>query len=105
MSRSACSVLVGSPVEGPPRWMSMISRGSSRLTAVGGADRGADAGDLVLGLQGAHPEVLVLGQLVQDVRRRRDRVGAEEQRQPRQLAGSDEPPGQRRVAVDVGVGA
>ncbi len=33
MSRSACSVLVGSPVEGPPRWMSMISSGSSRLTA------------------------------------------------------------------------
>jgi len=31
--RSACSVLVGSPVEGPPRWMSMMSRGSSRLMA------------------------------------------------------------------------
>lgn len=32
-SRSACSVLVGRPVEGPPRWMSMISSGSSRETA------------------------------------------------------------------------
>jgi hypothetical protein len=32
-SRSACSVLVGSPVDGPPRWMSMTSSGSSRLTA------------------------------------------------------------------------
>ena len=32
-SRSACSVLVGNPVDGPPRWMSTISSGSSRLTA------------------------------------------------------------------------
>ena len=32
-SRSACSVLVGRPVDGPPRWMSMISSGSSRLMA------------------------------------------------------------------------
>ena len=34
-----------------------------------GADGGADAGDLVLGLEGADAEVLVLGQLVQDVAR------------------------------------
>ncbi len=33
MSRSACSVLVGRPVDGPPRWTSMITSGSSRLTA------------------------------------------------------------------------
>ena len=32
-SRSAASVLVGRPVDGPPRWMSMMSSGSSRLTA------------------------------------------------------------------------
>ncbi len=32
-SRSACSVLVGKPVEGPPRWMSQITRGSSTATA------------------------------------------------------------------------
>ena len=31
--RSAASVLVGSPVDGPPRWMSMTTSGSSRLTA------------------------------------------------------------------------
>ena len=31
--RSAASVLVGSPVDGPPRWMSTTMRGSSRLTA------------------------------------------------------------------------
>ena len=32
-SRSACSVLVGSPVEGPPRWTSMTTSGSSVITA------------------------------------------------------------------------
>ena len=31
--RSACSVLVGSPVEGPPRWTSTITSGSSKLMA------------------------------------------------------------------------
>ena len=31
MSKSAASVLVGNPVEGPPRWMSMTRSGSSRL--------------------------------------------------------------------------
>ena len=32
-SRSACSVLVGSPVLGPPRWMSRMTSGSSVITA------------------------------------------------------------------------
>ncbi len=32
-SRSACSVLVGRPVEGPPRCTSMTTRGSSVITA------------------------------------------------------------------------
>ena len=82
-SRSDCSVLVGRPVEGPPRWTSTTTSGSSRQTArpivsalsarpgprwsvtaeraaVGGAERGADAGDLVLGLEGPYAEVLAL---------------------------------------------
>ena len=33
ISRSACSGLVGIPVEGPARWMSRISSGSSRVIA------------------------------------------------------------------------
>ena len=89
-SRSDCSVLVGRPVDGPPRWMSQMTSGSSSDTArpivsplsampgPGGrgdaeraaerrAERRADAGDLVLGLERAHAEALVLGQLVQDV--------------------------------------
>lgn len=32
-SRSACSVLVGRPVDGPPRWMSQMMSGSSSITA------------------------------------------------------------------------
>src|SRR4051812_49825015 len=32
-SRSDCSVFVGRPVEGPPRWMSQINSGSSSATA------------------------------------------------------------------------
>ena len=32
-SKSACSVLVGKPVEGPPRWMSQTTRGNSTATA------------------------------------------------------------------------
>jgi hypothetical protein len=31
--RSDCSVLVGRPVEGPPRWTSMITKGNSVITA------------------------------------------------------------------------
>ena len=31
--RSACSVLVGNPVLGPPRWISKITSGSSAVTA------------------------------------------------------------------------
>ena len=82
-SRSACSVLVGSPVEGPPRCTSTTTSGSSVITARpivsdfsampgpevvvtpsvpanDGADRGADAGDLVLGLERRDAERLVL---------------------------------------------
>jgi len=33
ISRSACSGFVGMPVDGPARWMSRISSGSSRATA------------------------------------------------------------------------
>ena len=128
-SRSACSVLVGSPVDGPPRWMSTMISGSSSDTARpivsalsatpgpggrGDAERrrrttrpsaAPTAGDLVLGLERAHAEPLVLAQLVQDVRGRGDRVGAEEQRQPGALRGGDQAVGQREVAGDVAVGA
>ena len=128
-SRSACSVLVGIPVDGPgpldvaddqrqlDRHGQADGLGLQQHAGPGGgrsrpasrrrtAPRAAPtAADLVLGLERADPEALVLGQLVQDVRGRRDRVGAEEQRQPGQLRRGDEPVGQRGVAADVPVGA
>ena len=105
--RSACSVLVGSPVEGPPRCTSTMTSGSSRLmanpivsdlrsspgplvvvTPSAPAERGAegcaDAGDLVLGLEGADAELLAAAQFVEDVGGRRDRVATQEQREPGQ---------------------
>jgi hypothetical protein len=65
---------------------------------------GADAGDLVLGLERDHAERLVLAQLVQDVAGRGDRVGAEEQRQPGLHRRRDQPVCQGDVAGDVAVG-
>ena len=127
-SRSDCSVLVGRPVDGPPRCTSMRSSGSSRLTARpsafalevdarparGGdaelarerrADRDADGGDLVFGLQRAHAEVLVARQLVEDVGRRRDRVRRVEDRQVGVLRRREQPVRDRGVAADVAVTA
>ncbi len=75
------------------------------MTTERGPERRPDTSDLVLGLEGAHPEVLVLGELVQDVRCRRDRVAPEEDRQVRELAGGNETPRHRLVATDLGVGA
>ena len=116
------------PVDGPARCTSTMTSGSSSAmaseivsplsatpgpdgggdaerAAVGGAERRADRGDLVLGLHGRDAEPLVLAQLVQDVRGRGDRVGAEEDRQLGPHAGGDQAQRERRVAGDVAVGA
>ena len=126
--RSDCSLFVGSPVEGPPRRTSTTTRGSSRADGhpyrlglevdtgtaraghterppEGGTDGGTDGGNLVLRLERPDPELLALRQLVEDVRRGRDRVGAQEQRQLRLSGGGDETPGKSRVAGDVRIGA
>jgi hypothetical protein len=83
MFRSACSVLVGMPVDGPARCTSTITSGSSSATAseivspfsatpgtgrrgdaqraaVRGAQRGADRGDLVLACMVMTPNFLCL---------------------------------------------
>ena len=73
-------------------------RGDRELAGERGTDRDADGGDLVLGLQRAHAEVLVPRQLVQDVGRGRDRVRRVEQREARLLRRGDEPVGRREVA-------
>ena len=104
-SRSDCSVLVGRPVDGPPRCTSTMISGSSRETARPiASDLSATPGPDVVVTPSAPPyaapmaapmpaisssawkvvtpNVWFLAQLVQDVRRRGDRVRAEEQRQP-----------------------
>ena len=114
-SRSDCSVLVGSPVDGPPRCTSMTTSGSS--SDDGEADRLRLQRDARTGGRGhararhrtrrpaprrspaisssawkvRTPNRLVLRQLVQDVARRCDRVGAEEQRQPARRAAAISP--------------
>ena len=105
ISRSAASVLVGIPVEGPARWTSIdhqrqlehdrqadrlglqvhagaAGRGDAELAAEGGAERHVGGGDLVLGLHRAHPEALVAGELVQELRGGRDRVAGENSGSP-----------------------
>src|ERR1019366_942485 len=79
--------------------------GDAETAAEGSAEGSADAADLVLRLEGTDAESLQLGQLVQDVRGRRDRIGAQEQRQARAPGGGDEAVGQRGIAGDVAVGA
>ena len=66
-------------------------------------ERGADAGDLVLGLERTHPELLPPAELVEDVGRLGDRVSAQEERQAGQTGGDDQAPGQRLVAGDLDV--
>ena len=125
-SRSACSVLVGSPVEGPPRWMSTISSGSSRETASPiVSDFSATPGPEVVVTASEPPKAapsaapipaisssawkvrtpkfLCRRQLVQDVGGRGDRVRAEVQRQLGLPGGGDQPVGQGEVAGDVAV--
>ncbi len=73
------------------------------MTGECSAQRHAGRGDLVFGLHGAHTEVLVLGELVEDVASRGDGIATEEHRQLGQLACSDQTPSERDVAADVGV--
>ena len=73
--------------------------------AEGRAERGADRGDLVLGLERPDAERLVPRQLLEDRARRRDRVGAEEEVEAGELRGGDQPVRERRVAADLPVDA
>src|SRR6266404_4948352 len=59
-NKSACSVLVGRPVDGPPRWMSQITNGISTATARPIAS--------VFSLKCHHSKIFVLREFVQDVR-------------------------------------
>ena len=80
-------------------------RGHREASGIGGADGGADARDLILGLERLGAQALVERELLQDGRGRRDRVGAAEERQARFLGGGEQAPGRGLVARDVAVGA
>ena len=78
-------------------------RGDAQLAGERRTDRGADAGDLVLGLERRDAERLVLRELVEDVGGRGDRVGAEHDVEAGLHAAGDQPVGQGQVAADVAV--
>src|SRR5262249_2330793 len=77
--------------------------GHAERTTVRCAERHADRGDLLFGLDGGDTEALVLAQLVQHVGGGRDRVGAEEDGQLRPYARGNDAQGERGVAGDVAV--
>ena len=79
--------------------------GQAHRAAVRGADGRPDGRDLVLGLEGAHAEVLVRRQLVEDVAGGRDGVRAVEQVATGQLGRGHEAERGRLVAGDVAVRA
>ena len=79
--------------------------GNAEMTAEGRPQGRPGGGDLVLGLEGSNAEVLVAGQLVKDLRGRRDRIAGVEDGQAARHAGRDEPPGQRRGAARVPIGS
>src|SRR5262249_11840486 len=69
------------------------------------AERGSRGGDLVLGLERADAELLVAGELLEDSRRWRDRICAEEDRQAALDARGDQSEREGLVAGDVPVQA
>ncbi len=72
--------------------------GDADRPAERGADGRGDGGDLVLGLDGPHAEALVHRELVQDVARRRDRIGAVDDRDLGPLSGRENAPRQGAIA-------
>ena len=71
--------------------------------AEGGAERHPRRRDLILGLDRAHAEAGMTGELVQELRRRRDRVAREQQGQVATHAGGDQAERQRGRPVHVAV--
>src|SRR5688572_11121736 len=80
-------------------------RADAERAAEACAERRADRGDLVLRLEGAHAELLVVRELLEDPRRRSDRVRAEEERQLRFHRRGDQAVRERLVAGDLAVEA
>src|SRR5919199_869630 len=89
--------------------MQASKQSAGERPAEGRADRGRDRGDLVFGLERGHAELTVLGELVQDVARWRDRIAAKEQPQAGLARGGNqaerERGGTHHVPVDAGLQA
>ena len=79
--------------------------GHGEVAGIGGTDRGADAGDLILGLHRLHAQILALGQLFEDDRRRRNGIRTAEERQTGLLGSGAEAPCRSHVAVDRTIGS
>jgi hypothetical protein len=94
--------MIASPTVSALRTMPGPGRGrDAERPAERGTDRGPGGRDLVLRLERADAEVLVARELLEDRARRRDRVGAEEERQPESRDAATSPERQRLVAGDV----
>ena len=71
--------------------------------AVRRTDRGANRGDLVLGLEHADAQVAVARELMQQRRRGRDRIGAEDDLAISELAGGRKPERERLAAAHAAI--
>ena len=69
----------------------------------GGADGHAHGGDFVLGLQGAHAETLQIGEVMQNIAGRRDRIAGVDQRNLGKLRRRGQADGDRLVAGDLAI--
>ena len=81
------------------------ARRYTERATVAGTDSRADGGDLILGLESLHAEILVATEFVQDIAGRRYGVAAVENIQSRLLPGCDKSQRGALVAGDVAVGA
>ena len=79
------------------------ARGHPEPAGPGCADRGANGGHLVFGLERRHPELLARGEGVQQVRGGGDRIGGERDRELREPARREQAEAHRLGPVDVAV--
>src|SRR6267143_2133085 len=93
-NRSACSVLVGKPVDGPPRWMSQMTSGISTATA-------SPIASVLSAMPG--PEVVVCGDFVQNVGCRSDRVTTLKKCQPSFLRCGNKPQSERLIPAHASI--
>src|ERR1700741_3679042 len=75
------------------------------MASIGSANGGGDPGYLVFRLEGADAEVLITAQLMQDIRSRRNGIGAQEQGQVGFLGSGYQAVCQGRIPGNAAIGA